>query len=59
MICNNCKNRVYSLSIAKTLCRICGDEITTNHMPGFKVCLQCSEEKKLCAQCGRQIDLDD
>ena len=52
MVCNDCKKIVVFNAFCSSKCKICGDLITTGHIPGYQICSKCSEEHNLCPQCG-------
>jgi hypothetical protein len=56
MICEECqKGKIVLHAFSYGNCEICNTEITTPHIPCDKVCEKCSEEKKLCQECGKEI----
>lgn len=56
MLCKTCKIKAYCQVISVTTCEICGAQITTNHMPGYRVCSTCAKVNNICKQCGILID---
>lgn len=55
MICNECKGMIVMHAFSESNCIICGGEITTAHIPSYKVCEECSKELTLCKQCGKEL----
>lgn len=51
-ICGKCKHNVYQQAFTNTKCIHCDRVLTTGHIPGHKVCQNCSDEKNICEQCG-------
>ena len=57
MICEECqKGKVVLHAFSSSKCLVCGEEICTPHIPADKVCENCSNEKKLCKECGKPIE---
>lgn len=57
--CNNCKNKVVMHAFSFGNCEICGEEISTEHIPCNQICLKCAEENNLCESCGIKIETDE
>lgn len=54
-ICGKCKHNIYQQAFCDTECIKCKKKITTAHMPGHKVCQNCSDNNNICEQCGCSI----
>lgn len=57
--CKYCKNRVVMHAFSFGNCVLCGEEISTNHIPCDSTCSFCAEENKVCQSCGNKIETDD
>ena len=55
MICSKCKKIVALNSFSESNCIICGDLMTTPHIPSYKVCEECSLGLNVCQQCGEEF----
>lgn len=55
MTCNECKKIIILNGFSESNCIMCGDLITTPHIPSYKVCKGCSEEMNICQQCGKEV----
>lgn len=55
MVCNKCKKLIILNGFSESNCIMCGDLMTTPHIPSYKVCKGCSEEMNICEQCGEEI----
>lgn len=59
------KNRVVLHAFDTTSCKECSKVISTRHIPGNKVCEECSKKLTLCEVCGepmyrsQKVTLDD
>lgn len=56
--CNDCKNQVVMHAFSFSNCKICGEEISTPHLPSYVLCYDCAGDDK-CIQCGDKIDKDE
>lgn len=56
MICDKCKKIIVCHAFANTKCKCCEAPIYTGHIPGYKVCNDCSDKHKICQQCGGNIN---
>jgi len=53
MICEKCnKGKIVMHAFSHGNCKECKCEIQTSHTPCDEVCEACSDEKKLCKECG-------
>lgn len=59
MVCNKCKEMIVMHAFSESNCIICGEEITTAHIPSYKACKECSEELNLCQKCGKELTSDE
>lgn len=57
-ICGKCKHNVYQQAFCDTKCIKCKKKITTGHMPGHKVCQNCSGKLNICEQCGNPLFIE-
>lgn len=53
--CEKCKEMIVAHAFSDGECKICGDKITSPHIPAFKVCEKCAIENNLCKQCGEPL----
>lgn len=43
-------------AFSQSKCDYCEADITTPHIPSYRVCNDCSEEHGVCEQCGKALD---
>lgn len=58
MICENCKRKIVLHAFSFGKCDKCDCDVTTSHIPCDKLCVNCSDEFKLCKGCGCAITED-
>ena len=56
--CKKCERIVVLHAFSTSNCENCGIEISTPHLPSFKLCDDCVGDDK-CVQCGNKIDIDE
>lgn len=59
MVCEKCKHIICLQAFSTGKCKICNCNVTTPHIPSYKVCDKHSEEYNLCQQCGKPIKKED
>ena len=56
--CEKCKNIVVLHAFSFSNCENCGVEVSTPHIPSYKICDVCAGDNK-CVQCGNKIDINE
>lgn len=56
MICDKCKDIIVIDEFKETNCIMCGEIITSSHLPPFKYCEECSINLNVCKQCGNDLE---
>jgi len=49
------RERIVLHAFDTTVCKVCGDPISTGHIPGNVVCVRCSVADVLCEVCGEPM----
>lgn len=55
-ICNNCKGMVVMHAFSFGNCAFCGEDVSTPHIPCYRYCDECAENKSICKQCGNELE---
>lgn len=56
MKCYNCNHKIVLHAFSKGICKICGKELVSPHIPADKLCESCSTlHKNICQSCGKVI----
>ena len=57
--CDNCKNKVVMHAFSFGSCALCGEGISTSHIPLDLICSTCAENLGACESCGNKIEIEE